>query len=110
MFSLEPCNLRGVLSCRQHSYFSFIPSRFGHVIVLDDAFRCLITMVHSTLVPNYKPSNKVILERYGTALNSLQSAVNNPAGRYGTEALCATGMLALFEVSDGVFVAPCNMS
>jgi hypothetical protein len=68
--------------------------------VLDDAFRCLITMAHSKLVPSHRVSDKVILARYGTALNSLQLAVNDPEARYGTEALCATGMLALFEVID----------
>jgi hypothetical protein len=99
MLSLEPSQLPGVLLCRQQSYFSFIPARFGQVLVLDDAFRCLITMAHSLLIPTYKPDNSVILSQYGKALHSLQSAVNHPTARYGSEALCATGILALFEVA-----------
>jgi hypothetical protein len=98
MLSSEPAQLSGVLLCRQQSYFSFIPARFGRTLVLDDAFRCLLTVAHSILVPAHKPSSKVILSHYGRALHSLQSAVNHPRARYSSEALCATGILALFEV------------
>ncbi|KAF4613431.1 hypothetical protein G7Y89_g15456 [Cudoniella acicularis] len=100
IFASEPSRLSGVLLCHQRSYFSFIPSRFGHSLVLDDAFRCLITVVHSMLVPDHKPSQDKILSCYGKALHSLQSAVSDPAARYSTEAICATAILALFELLE----------
>jgi hypothetical protein len=78
MLQSEPRQLPDVLLCRQWSYFSFIPPRFGHLEALDDAFRCLITIAHSVLVPEYKRSNGMILGYYGKALSSLQSAVNEP--------------------------------
>ncbi|KAH8807831.1 hypothetical protein F5884DRAFT_857398 [Xylogone sp. PMI_703] len=98
MITSEPNQLADVLVCRQWSYFSFIPPRFGHFLVLDDAFRCLVTATHSMLVPSHKLSDGKILSCYGRALRSLQSAVNNPTARYSSEVLCATGMLALFEL------------
>ena len=99
MLSSDPTQLPGVLLCRQWSYFSFIPTRFGHTLVLDDAFRCLITAAHSILVPTYRQPDSTILSYYGKALHSLQFAVNDPKTRYEPEVLCATGMLGLFEVS-----------
>jgi hypothetical protein len=99
VLSSEPSWLPGVLSCRQRSYFSFIPPRFGHSVALDDAFRCLITVAHSKLVPDHQSSHELIFSHYGKALRSLQSAVIDPKARYSVEVLCATAILALFEVS-----------
>jgi hypothetical protein len=100
ILSSEPSRLLGVLSCRQRSYFSFIPSRFGQALVLDDAFRCLITVAHSILVPDHKSSHAKILSYYEKALHSLQLAVNDHRACYSAEVLCATAILAVFEASD----------
>lgn len=99
LLQLDSSQLPGVLAYRQWSYFSFIPPRFGHVAALDDAFQCLVTITHSLLVPNHRQSDRVILQRYGKALRSLQKAVDEPNSRYYSEILCATGMLSIFEVS-----------
>lgn len=106
ILSSDPNRLSGVLSCRQRSYFSYIPPRFGQVSVLDDAFRCLITVTHSMLVPAHKSSQKTILSYYGRALYSLQSAVNDPSLRYSVEVLCATAILALFELLNSPNAQP----
>ncbi|KAH8897956.1 hypothetical protein GQ53DRAFT_791642 [Thozetella sp. PMI_491] len=98
MLQATPSQLSDVLLCRQWSYFSFIPPRFGHVPALDDAFRCLLIMAHSMLVPSYKPSNNIILASYGKALRSLQDAVNEPHYQCIAEVVCAAGMLALCEL------------
>jgi hypothetical protein len=99
VLSSDPSPLAGVLSCRQRSYFSFIPPRFGHSAVLDDAFRALITLAHSRLVPRHRSNHEIIFSNYSKALHSLQSAVNDRKARNSTEVLCATAILALFEVS-----------
>lgn len=62
----------------------FIPARFGNALVLDDAFRCLVTTAHSILVLDYRPSNNIILSYYGNALHSLQLAGNDPRARYSS--------------------------
>ena len=98
VLAARPSQLRDVLICRQRSYFSYIPTRFGSAVVLDDAFRCLITAAHAMLIPDHKPSSEKILSFYGRALRSLQSAVNDQHLRYSPDVLCATAILALFEV------------
>lgn len=99
VLSSEPSRLPGLMSCQQWSYFDHVPARFGHSPCLDDAFRCLVTAARSMLVPDRaRPSQKMVLSQYGTALQSLQSAVNDASQRYSPEVLCATGLLALFEV------------
>ncbi|KAI1323892.1 hypothetical protein F5Y16DRAFT_327734 [Xylariaceae sp. FL0255] len=94
----DPSQLRRILSCQQASYFSFIPARFSEVPVLEDAYRCLITVAHSLLVPTKKTNNKTILGYYGKSLRSLQNAVDDPTSRHTAETLCAIGILALFEI------------
>ncbi|PKK54283.1 hypothetical protein CI102_1725 [Trichoderma harzianum] len=98
LLQLDSSQLPGVLAYRQWSYFSLIPPRFGHVAALDDAFQCLVTITHSLLVPNHRQSDRVILQQYGKALQSLQKAVDEPNSRYYSEILCATGMLSIFEL------------
>lgn len=95
----EPSQLPGVLQCRQWSYFSFVPPRFGDVQALDDAFRSLVTIAHSALLPAHKRSDATILGYYAKALHSLQSAVDDPRTRHTSEVLCAAAILSLFEVS-----------
>lgn len=52
------------------------------------------------LVPDCKPSHEKILSFYEKALHSLQLAVNDKKACYSAEVLCATAILAVFEVSD----------
>ncbi|KAL7952691.1 hypothetical protein V8C34DRAFT_104109 [Trichoderma compactum] len=98
LLQLDSSQLPGVLAYRQWSYFSFVPPHFGHVAALDDAFQCLVTITHSLLVPSHRQSDRVILHRYGKALQSLQKAVDEPNIRYYSETLCTTGRLAIFEL------------
>ena len=97
-FRSQPSQLGRVLLCRQPSYLSFVPPRFGHVAALDDAFRCLATAAHATMVATGQQYIDKVLVYYGTALQSLQSAVDNPRERQKPEVLCAVCLLALFEV------------
>ncbi|KAF2111233.1 hypothetical protein BDV96DRAFT_189386 [Lophiotrema nucula] len=94
----DPTQLQDVLSCRQKSYFSHVAARFGHVNVLDDAFRCLVIMAHSLLIPTQRPTDAVVLSQYGKALRSLQSAINQETLRHSSEVLCATSILASYEI------------
>ena len=98
LLSSEPDRLRGLLTCRQKSYFSYILPRLGHVPVLDDAFCCLIAAAQCMLLPS-RSSRDVLFIHYGKALRSLQTAVDDPKTRCDTEVLCATAILAMFEVS-----------
>lgn len=91
--------LVSLLSYPSWSYFSMIPGRFGYSSCLDDAVLCLMGKARILLAPSSKTSETLILSNYGKALQSLQSAVNNPALCTSADVLCATEVLALFEVS-----------
>jgi hypothetical protein len=101
-------NLGRLLACRYtYSYFSLLRPRYGHNAVLDHAVTCLIVKARSLLLPSLRmgplPSSGAkagetdILAAYGRALKTLQMAVNDE-GQWDADLLCATNMLAIFEV------------
>ena len=97
----SPLLLKEVLQCRQWSYFSYVPSRFGHFPCLDDAARCVASRVRSWTTGEFN-ANAANLSLYTKALDSLQLAINNPLTRVMPETLCATELLALYEVSSSL--------
>jgi hypothetical protein len=99
LLASEPHRLSAVMRCRQNSYFNCIMPRFGYTPVLDDAFSCLLTLTRSILVPSPNSRKGTILSNYLKALSSLQSTINDPEAWHSTEVLCATAILAVFEVS-----------
>ena len=98
----EPSRFPGLLTHRDdrkdESYFSYIGPRYGSSDCLDHALRCLFSKTKSILVPASAVPEAVILSQYDQALASLQAAVNSPHWS-DPEVLCATSILALFEVS-----------
>lgn len=60
--------------------------------------QAVVAQVQVNLCPHSAPSEPAILLKYGKALKSLQEAINGPSWQ-GPEVLCATQLLALFEVS-----------
>lgn len=98
LLSREPLRLVHILRCPQWSYFSFLPSRYGHSACLDDAARCVAARLSQWMkFPSEIPSNGV-LSLYAKSLNSLQSALNDTFLCLQPETLCATTMLAIYEV------------
>ena len=93
----SPSGLINVLLCRQWSYFSYIPCRYGHFPYLDDAARCVASRVRGWVEGEVKPSG-VVISLYLKALNSLQAAVNDPVLCTKPETLCATAVLSIYEV------------
>lgn len=93
----SPTGLVDVLQCRQWSYFSYIPCRFGHFPYLDDAARCVARRVRGWVEGEVKPS-VVVISLYLKALNSLQAALNDPVLCTEPETLCATALLSIYEV------------
>ena len=82
---------------KDSSYFAYIGPRFGSSDCLDNALRCLFSKTRSILAPSCAIPEAVILSQYDQALASLQAAVNSPNWS-DPEVLCATSILALFEV------------
>ncbi len=101
LLSREPSRLAHVLQYRQSSYFSFLPSRYGHTACLDDAANCVAARVRQWMSsPSESPCNSVLF-LYTKSLTSLQSALNDPNLYLKPEVLCATAILAIYEVRWG---------
>jgi hypothetical protein len=86
-------------SFRQWSYLSFLPSLYGQIPCLSDATDCVIARARQIISPNRKWEAAVITF-YVKALDSLQKALDCPKQRYKPEVLCATEILALYELLD----------
>lgn len=79
------------------SYLSFLPTRYEHIKCLRDATDCVIARARQIVTPN-KKWETVVIAFYCRALDSLQKALDSPTQRYQPEVLCATEILALYEV------------
>lgn len=82
-----------------NEYFGHVVRYYGQLQCLDDAMQAVIAQVQTNLCPQSGPSDRDILVKYGKALRSLQEAINGSLWD-GPEVLCATQLLALFEVSS----------
>ena len=99
ILSTQPSQLSRLLAFRQPSYFNYVQSRYGHSECLDASLLCLISMAQKLLVPGWKAQRPdKVLNHYSKALSSLQRALAGSKW-HEPEVLCATEMLALFEVS-----------
>ncbi|OCK85755.1 hypothetical protein K432DRAFT_448397 [Lepidopterella palustris CBS 459.81] len=97
MLSSHQSLLVGLLQCKQWSYFSYVPSRYGHSPCLDDAIHCVAAKLQQMLLPSCQFSTSAVLSLYGKALGSLQAALDHPTLRLEADVLCATEILAMFE-------------
>jgi hypothetical protein len=83
----------------QLSYLSFLPSRYGQIGCLSDAADCVIARARYIVSPN-KTWEAAVITFYVKALDSLQKALDCPKQRFRPEVLCATEILALYELLD----------
>jgi hypothetical protein len=91
--------------CLFGSYIRFIPSRIGHNKALDLAVSCLCQAHSMRLQP--EPNQDIILKGnklYGVALKTLQQSLSNPALAFEPELLCATELLATYEVRPPIYL------
>ena len=95
----NPARLAHVLRQRQWSYLSFLPSRYGYSTCLDDAAHCVAARVRQWMSSPSDPPSSKVLSLYSKSLISLQSALNDPMLYLNPEVLCATHILAIYEVN-----------
>lgn len=82
---------------KQWSYLSFLPSMYGQIACLSHATDCVIARARQITSPN--PNwEAAVISFYVRALDSLQKALDCPRLRFRPEVLCATEILALYEV------------
>ncbi|PQE31973.1 C6 zinc finger domain protein [Rutstroemia sp. NJR-2017a WRK4] len=84
---------------KQWSFLSYLPSRYGHIQCLSDAADCVVARARQIISPqeNWEP---MVLGYYIKALESLQKALDSPKQRFKPEVLCATEILALYELLE----------
>ena len=104
LLSSEPLRLAHILRCRQWSYVSFLPSRYGHSACLDDAAHCVAARVRPWMMFPSDPPDEGVLSLYLKSLTSLQSTLNDPTLYLQPEVLCATIILAIYEVTRGIML------
>ena len=100
----KPSNLINILRHRQWSFLSYVPSRWGNTLCLDHAVRCVVSRVQDYLSsPTGLPSPQS-LKQYAIAIASLQEALGDPYQAICPDVLCATEVMALYEVSFHEFM------
>ena len=94
----KPSYLINILRHRQWSFLSYVPSRWGNTLCLDHAVRCVVSRVQDYLSsPTGLPSSQS-LKQYAVAIASLQKALGDPHQATSPDVLCATEVMALYEV------------
>jgi hypothetical protein len=96
--SSDPLQLLGLLDFKQWSYMSYLPSLYGSSACLDNAVDCLIARIRHIITPNGERGEREVIRLYLKAIDSLQKALNSPSQRLAAHVLCATEILALYEV------------
>ena len=97
----EPSRLHDILRCRQWSYFSYLPARYGHDACLDIAAECVAKRVQYWLAYGSAAPGQEVLALYTRALVALRAKLADPVERLRPEVLCATQMLAIHELLSG---------
>ena len=94
----KPENLLGLLKCRQWSYFSYVPGQYGHSKCLDDAIHCIAVRVRQYVGDPGGTPDQYAIQFYQVALRSLQDSLDDPHKPLDPDVLCATEILAIYEV------------
>jgi hypothetical protein len=82
---------------KQWSYLEYLPSQYGHYPCLRAATDCVIARARQIISP-HENWGSAVTHFYCKALGTLQKALDDPVQRYSAQVLCATEILALFEV------------
>lgn len=97
----QPKDLILTAQASSQKLLSFIPSRYGHVLLLRHATDCVIAKLHylSQQEEDRSPKDDVkALMHYQKALKALQQALFDEREWAKPETLCATQLLGIYEV------------
>jgi hypothetical protein len=100
VLSSDPSQLLKLLNFQQWSYMSYVPGLYGTSACLDHAVDCIIARVRHIIAPNGEAGEQEVIRLYLRAINSLQKALNDPNQCLAADVLCATEILALYEVRE----------
>ncbi|KAG8529122.1 uncharacterized protein KY384_005757 [Bacidia gigantensis] len=94
----QPSQLVHVLRCRQWSFISYLPSRWGNTPCLEAVTKCLVIRVREFLQGSGQPPSKYALALFGRAVCSVQSALDDLTLVTDPDVLCAVRLLSLWEL------------
>lgn len=94
----EPTKLVNLLLSCNTTYLNFLPGRYHGNPLLSDVLYCTAAQSRWLLRPGPINAETAILAAYGNALQRLQTALTDPEQCLDADVLCATQLLALFEV------------
>lgn len=95
----KPSRLTDILRGRQWSFLTYLPSRIGYNDALDKAAECVAARVQHWLDFPSQPVSERILRLYSKALKALQAELDRPESYLQPDVLCATKILAIYEVT-----------
>ncbi|KAL9096077.1 MAG: hypothetical protein Q9165_001599 [Trypethelium subeluteriae] len=98
ILSQQPSILKLICSDNTLSYLRYVPALYDHCVLIQAVTRCTLARMQQCLSPNPTARSASVLNHYGKALQRLQQALNEPACLYEPIVLCATQILALFEL------------
>jgi hypothetical protein len=90
--------LAPLMSHKQESFFTYVPARYGYVDCLSAATEVALARVRQIISPDCDKWETEVVSLYSKALKSLQAALDSPIAWLEPEVLCATEILALYEV------------
>ena len=100
----QPSHLFSTLRGQQWSYLSFLPCRYGNSTILDNAISCVVARIRQLISPPVGQVDGVVSALYSKALRSLQVALDDSSLRNEPDVLCATLLLALYEVKPSLLI------
>lgn len=95
----DPERLREMLRAnKESSYLDFVPGLYCTNKLIRSVVNCTLARAQQTICGRSNIPEAKILALYGTALMELQSALQDPLRSLEADVLCATHILAMYEV------------
>ena len=94
----RPSMLSKIFFRDQFCYLDYVPSLYDRSSLIQDVTRCTLARARQSLSHYPTTPSATVLKLYGKALASLQQALETSARVREPEVLCATQILALFEL------------
>ena len=95
----SPQQLQRLMRIREPSWLDFIPSQYAESKVLQAAVDCTMAQACRLLYPDAGTTEAVVITLYLKALSELQAALCDGERWARPDVLCATQILAFYEVS-----------
>lgn len=94
----SPQQLQRLMKIREPSWLDFVPSQYSESSVLQAAVDCTMSQAHRLLFPGAGTTEAAVIKLYLEALSELQDALGDAERWARPDVLCATQILAFYEV------------